>query len=143
MARYCLVWVHLVLNCYVCPTQIRLLLNQKEKVGLIFALNVIYYFQDCVSFTAQIPLQSSTCFNLGNKQQWSYQFNQGSWKNFQSVYLFAEKVEVSPFDVKSCDNMPHMVIFKIWANLRIFPFSNTCHSFITVVSKKKGNDQFA
>ena len=29
------------------------------------------------------------------------------------MYLFAEKAEVSPFDVKSCDDMPHIGIFKI------------------------------
>ena len=71
MARYCLVWVHLVLNCHVCPTQMRLLLNQKEKVDLIFAINLIIYIicvWVCIICSSNFIVVLNM-FNLENEQQ--------------------------------------------------------------------------
>lgn len=57
-------------------------------------------------------------FNLENEQQSIFSSSSEAGKFFNPFFCFAEKEGVSPFCVKSCDDMLHMGIFKILEKLK-------------------------
>ena len=58
-------------------------------------------------------------FNLENEQQPIFSSSSDAGKFFNRLFFcFAEKEGVSPFCVKSCDDLLHMGIFKILEKLK-------------------------
>ena len=58
-------------------------------------------------------------FNLENEQQPIFIVQAVKLENFSTLFFcFAEKEGVSPFSVKSCDDLLHMGIFKILEKLK-------------------------